>query len=414
MILLLFTASYPYDASAEQTFLSEELLQLKPAFDRVLIVPGTCRGTRLPVPDGFEVDESYADFLRANRFAALVCAVLSPILYKDILERPAILLHRNMLMRLINFVGRAVLTRIWVGAWIARSGYRAGECIFYTYWFDNAAMGIGLVKHQYPEIRLVSRAHGYDLYEERHPFNYWPCRRYALSYVDRLYLDSEAGLNYISSRYPEYQSKYRTGLLGVKPAGFRTMQSNDDTFRIVSCSLLVPVKRVDLILEGIACAARRAAGARFEWHHFGNGDLRDDLQERVDTTFPPNARGFLPGYSTQSDLFRFYRENPVDVFVNASVSEGTPVAIMEAISCGIPVIATSVGGNMEIVTSRNGSLLPPNPSADEIATALLEMRSDRETIGMKRAESFRLWQEKYNAESNFREFARALVQIRNS
>lgn len=414
MILLLFTTTYPYDAGAEQTFLSGEIDHLKKVFDRVVIVPSLCNGNRLPLPNGFEVDESYATTLLKDGLTGLLAAAFSSDLYRDILERPSILLHPGMLARLINFLGKAELTKQWVNHWMEQSGVPAGDCIFYTYWLDYFSMGIGLAKHNYPDIRLVSRAHGYDLYEERHAYSYWPCRRRSISLLDRLYLDSEAGQRYISERYPEHNSKYRTAFLGVQPAGLTSRQSTDNTFRIVSCSRIVPVKRVELILEGVAQAARKSANIRFEWHHFGNGDTREALQKRVNDIFPANASGYLPGYSTQSALLQFYGDNPVDVFINASVSEGTPVAVMEALSCGIPVIATAVGGNAEIVTSRNGLLLEPNPSVEETAVALLEFQADPEKARNKRLESLHVWKEKYNADSNFREFAQELLQVRNS
>ncbi len=58
------------------------------------------------------------------------------------------------------------------------------------------------------------------------------------------------------------------------------------------------------------------------------------------------------GYGSIDDLMLFFKENSVDLFINASITEGTPVSIMEAISCGIPIIATDVGGNPEIVSEK--------------------------------------------------------------
>ena len=414
MILLLFTATYPYDAGAERTFLAGELKTLKANFDRVILVPGICRGNRLTVPDGIEVDETLALTADSRRWVSLLRAIFTPVFYKDIFKRPAILFHRATWMRLLDFAAGAIATRSWVRNWFRRSGVQARECVFYTYWFDYAAMGIGLTKRDHPELKLVSRAHGYDLYEERHPYNYWPCRRSALGFLDHLFVASDAGRRYLANRYPEYASKCTTALLGVPSSGFSTSRSSDRVFHIISCSMLVPVKRVDLILQAVACAAQHKPNVSFEWHHFGDGDTRSNLQETVEATFPSNARGFFPGFVSQQDLFQFYKTNPVDVFVNASQSEGTPVSIMEAISCGIPVIATAVGGNPEIVSSRNGLLVSPNPSAEEFAAALLEMQANPETTAQKGLESYGTWQAKYNAEVNFREFALSLRKIRET
>jgi glycosyltransferase involved in cell wall biosynthesis len=109
---------------------------------------------------------------------------------------------------------------------------------------------------------------------------------------------------------------------------------------------------------------------------------------------------------------QFYRNNPVDVFVNVSQTEGTSVAVMEAISCGIPVVATAVGGNPEIVTEKNGLLLSPNPSATEIANALFLFLDNPSSAVSKRIGSRAVWNERYNSERNFPDFISRLKEIR--
>ena len=414
MILLLFTASYPYTSGAEQTFLDDEIGHLKKAFDRVILVPRDCTGERLPLPDGIEVDESYSSFLASNRSRALLSAVFSPLFWSDIFARPAILFNKDALPRLIKFVGKAALTREWVEGWFQNSTLAPRDCVFYTYWFDDSAMGIGLAKKNLPEIRVITRAHGYDLYEERYDFAYWPCRSTALSLMDRVFSASDAGLRYLQIRYPQFKERYQTALLGVMPSGFLSQPSQDGKLRIVSCSRLVPVKRVGLLLEAVSAAARIRPDLRFIWHHIGNGDTREALYEHANKTFLENAIAIFSSYIDRQNLFEFYRQTSVDVFVNVSESEGTPVTAMEAISCGIPILATAVGGNVEIATKQNGWLLSPNPTPEEIAAALIGIHDNVLDTQKKRKGSFDVWQEKYNAERNFQEFAVLLKQVRNA
>jgi glycosyltransferase involved in cell wall biosynthesis len=156
-------------------------------------------------------------------------------------------------------------------------------------------------------------------------------------------------------------------------------------------------------------------GQKFVWHHFGDGKGRKALQKTVDEHFPTNATGTLPGHVPNQEIMRHYREQPVDVFVNLSTTEGgAPVAIQEAISCGIPVIATNVGGNPEIVSDRNGLLLNPDPIPEEVAKALLTFCDNPEMAQKMRAESRKVWQESYNADVNFRAFAERLRLIAES
>lgn len=412
--LLLFTASYPYDGGAEQTFLDIEIVQLRREFDRVVLVPRKRTGSLLSLPASVEVDESYSAKLdEVHPLAAFAKILFSRLFFADILARPSLLLYPQAIKRLAVFVVGAQLTRDWVLTWFARNKTDPAECVFYTYWFDQASLGIGLVKQRHPQILLISRVHGYDLYEEYY-YNppYWPLRPLALSLLDRLFPDSEAGLCYLKDRYPEFSSRYETALLGVTDPCFVNRSSTDGVFRIVSCSMLEPVKRVDLILEGIKTAASQRPHQRFEWHHIGNGARRNELQTMADEQFPPNAKGCLPGYTSKEALMSFYRDTPADVFVNASETEGTPVAVMEAVSCGIPVIATSVGGNKEIVGDRNGILLGENPNPQDIADSILKLIDNPQATSAMREESRKVWMERYNADANYAEFAKTLRAIR--
>lgn len=409
MILVLFTASYPYVTGAEQNFLEVEMQHLSKSFDRVILVPEKRGGERSDIPKRVEVEDGYADYMRSRTpMSTFFNGGLSALVYKEIVLRPFILFRPAYLERLLLFASQAEMTRKWVAAWIRKQNINTNDCLFYTYWFDQAAMGIGLLKRSFPDIKLVSRAHGYDIYEERRIPPYWPCRKAALSSVDFLFPDSDAGTNYLKDKFPQFISRMETARLGILDSGIITNSSSDGIYRIISCSRMVPVKRLDLIMQGIIAAAKRRPSQKFEWCHFGTGPLQADLEMEL-KELPENVIVRFAGYSTQPNLFNYYRENPVDVFMNVSVSEGTSVAIMEAVSCGIPVIATGVGGNTEIVSERNGHILSANPTADEVAAALLQ---HWDAPGERRVASRMIWQEQYNAGKNFSIFTQHLFKIR--
>jgi glycosyltransferase involved in cell wall biosynthesis len=201
--------------------------------------------------------------------------------------------------------------------------------------------------------------------------------------------------------------------MGVDDPGFVSPEPSGSTRRLVSCSRFVAVKRVDRILAGIDRAARRRPDLHIEWHHFGDGELRESIACQARTTLPANAVAELAGYSSRSDLLNFYRSHPIDAFLNASESEGTPIAIMEAVSCGIPVIATAVGGNPEIVSDENGVLVGPEGSPEEIADAVLYLIDDPAAASAKRVGSRSVWATRYDAHANYRAFAARLCAIRD-
>lgn len=411
MIVVIFTTSFPYDYIYEKTFHGGEMPFLLKYFDRVIYVPRYAKGNLQVEQNQVEVETSFSKFLSIPRqlLYGLRCLFTRPF-YDDIKKRFPASLSLDYLCRLVIFLSRAYLTRQWIFDWFERQHVSDKDVIFYTFWFDEIPMGIGLAKQKYPNLRLISKAHGYDVYEEM--YKPWPCRRQAISFLDRLFAVSDAGRAYFLNKYPEFGDKYAVSLLGVPDPGALSEPSQDGVLRIVSCSTTAQLKRIGLIMDGIVVAAQKRPHQKIEWRHYGDGPGRSDYIREVESKFPVNANGFFPGYSSSTDLIENYLNRPVDVFINASKTEGTSVAIMEAVSCGIPVIATAVGGNVEIVNENNGFLLSPNPTPEEIAHALLKVCNQRDEMLVKRHGSREIWLKKYNEVINFDSFVQKLVEIR--
>ena len=65
-----------------------------------------------------------------------------------------------------------------------------------------------------------------------------------------------------------------------------------------------------------------------------------------------------------------------DVFVLSSKWEGLPVAIMEALALGLPIIATAVGGIAETFTNERDSLLVASGDSEALSEAILKLCMD--------------------------------------
>ena len=87
------------------------------------------------------------------------------------------------------------------------------------------------------------------------------------------------------------------------------------------------------------------------------------------------------GNVNNNQVIDFYRTNPPHVFINVSSSEGVPVSIMEAISFGIPIIATDVGGNPEIcIENYNGFLLNKDFSNQDLQRMICRFKNMSQNI----------------------------------
>lgn len=104
----------------------------------------------------------------------------------------------------------------------------------------------------------------------------------------------------------------------------------------------------------------------------GDGELRDQLTRALAERDLTDAVILAGSRSDVADVL-----SAMDVFVLSSATEGLAVTLLEAMAAGLPVVATRVGGNPEVVVDgETGRLVPPR-DAGALAAAVGEMLSDR-------------------------------------
>lgn len=416
--LVLITESYPFSAVAE-SFLDLEIPYLSKAFDSVEILPryypAEIERVERKLPTNVSVDTSLFDQKPQRKILKIInCAFeagRSKHLYSEIFRKPNVLQNISSIKRVVNYLYEALRVQKWALRYIEQNSVDLTRTVFYTYWMSSATMGIGLAKSRYSKIKLVSRAHRGDLYEERHFPPYLPFRLSTLTSLDRLYLISEHGKTYITEKYPFFKPKCMLSRLGVRATGFLSEVSSDGIFRVVSCSYVVPVKRIQLIILGLKELGLYRPDLEIEWVHIGYGPLLDKMKKCAISQLPKNVTSNFSGFFPNSKVLSYYKHNPIDVFINVSASEGIPVSIMEAQSCGIPVIATAVGGTPEIVSEKVGFLISENPSPKEVAGALGFFVGHSDIAKQLRTNSITNWNSRYNASKNFTDFAKSLNTV---
>ena len=84
-----------------------------------------------------------------------------------------------------------------------------------------------------------------------------------------------------------------------------------------------------------------------------------------------------------------------DVFLLFSMWEGLPISILEAMSVGLPIIASDIKGNNELVNSRNGYLIPVN-DIDKLTKILASLPNKKDLLNKLGDESLKIMKEKFN------------------
>lgn len=154
-------------------------------------------------------------------------------------------------------------------------------------------------------------------------------------------------------------------------AGVRqAVHAGPDSLVLAFVGRLVPVKRVDLLVDALAMVRDRGVDARLAI--VGDGELRGELEARAAAADLGDAIAFL-GF--RSDLPAIAAET--DVAVLSSDNEGTPVALIEAAAAGVPAITTAAGGVADIVDHGCTGWIVPCGDAEALAGAIADAASHR-------------------------------------
>lgn len=286
-----------------------------------------------------------------------------------------------------------------------------GDAVYYTYWYFYYCYSVIKFRRKFPGLKLISRTHGFELYNDRYIGGRQPFKKIMDPGLDKLVFASDFAQKYYMGSYAiaDDRDKYHVCKLGTdKRVTAEKKERQDQDFLLISCSNVVDVKRIELIIEGLSLIG----DDRIHWVHIGEGDKSEELQALAKKALSPNIKWEFAGYLANEEIHRFYSENYVDCFITASRSEGgCPVSIQEAMAYGIPVIGTDVGGITEMIQG-NGILLSCDPDAEEIKDAVMRMLclSDGERLKMREA-SERIWRTEYNIKENVNKFIGILNQL---
>lgn len=156
------------------------------------------------------------------------------------------------------------------------------------------------------------------------------------------------------------------------PAARRSVREefgvSDDRKLVLAVGHLTPVKDHETLLSAFARIPRELGAFLVV---AGDGPLRAALEARRSALGIERDVAF-PGY--RADVPRLLAG--CDVLAMSSRSEGLSIALVEAIARGVPVVATRVGGNDEIVSDRENGLLVPAGDPDALGSALATLLAD--------------------------------------
>ncbi len=444
--LILFTTSFPYLPG--ETFLEEELPFLASKFSTIIIYPlfkSSKECIKREVPDNVVVKETLIRFSHKDRIKLIINGLFSSDLTHQIKEffSKKVFLQGKKTWIFFNYtlLYNSIINNKRVINDVTTELKSAN--IAYFYWGDKSALLTPFLKKSVPEVKYVVRFHGSDLY--LYAKGFLPYRERLFKSIDYAIPISKHGAHYISENYGNLieQSRIKCFRLGSfnNYIGEVKKSREDKVYRVISCSNVIELKRVELIAKALLNIAKDISFCRemesngynkIEWSHIGDGPLLSKIKEICSKEILESKnKSYLTvnfvGLLSHSRVIELYSEKNYNLFVMASRSEGIPVSIMEAFSFGVPVVATNVGGVSELFGGSNsssnnsssqsiGTLIPANLTKEELTESLTDAIKSSILLPMNiqnlakeaaRAE----WEANWNGAKNYNEFAEFLQEI---
>ena len=249
--------------------------------------------------------------------------------------------------------------------------------IIHAHWIIPQGIIASLLKNNE---KLIVTIHGSDLFPLKNSF-FKSIQRSVLDNCDVCTVNSEATKNELLKRFPEFKDKIVVLSMGVDTQLFKKRDKSKiikykNNKIILFVGRLNEQKGAEYLIKAMAIVNKRIKNAKLLV--IGEGEYKKELRKIADSLNIDNIE-FL-GSINQMGLVDYY--NTAGVLVLPSVTskigtEGLGLVLLEAMSCGTPVIGTNTGGIPTIVKNNQTGLLVNERNENELANAIMKILSDR-------------------------------------
>jgi glycosyltransferase involved in cell wall biosynthesis len=204
-----------------------------------------------------------------------------------------------------------------------------------------------------------------------------------------------------------FDSKFEIPIIpnGVDLELYKIVQRDWSHPRLLSVGRIVHQKGLDLAMHALG----GLKDLNWEWRIVGDGPHMQVLQSLAEELGIAD-RVFFLGWQSRGQVIEKYKQS--NVFLFPSRHEGMPNAILEAMASGLPVVATCIAGNEELVTDGKTGHLVPAEDVESLQAALKKILNDSALRQQMGEASRRRVEENYSWESTAQQYALLLEKVK--
>jgi glycosyltransferase involved in cell wall biosynthesis len=367
------TESFPFGYG--ETYLGPEIAQLSAAGIDIILVPRRPRGTRL-----------------AQSQQQGVLAIYAPLFSVRILMRSIVMFFTRPLrvLQAVLMVSKGCPLSVAIrniaitpkGLWLAHIVESNAVDHIHAYWAHGVAT-MALVASHISGSQWSFTAHRSDILDD----NILKFKAARTAFVRFIAADGLEMARKICGQQELGSTIIQHLGTDIPSDGEIADVSQLHTPPVILCpAALIPRKGHAYLLRAIA--ELRRSGSVVKVIFAGEGPERTTLEKLARDLCLSNSVVFL-GQLSHADVIEQYRRQAIDLVVLATFHEGLPIALVEAMAWGIPVVATKVGGIPELVDGGCGIVVEPG-DVQSLAAAISRMLREPDlrrrvaTLGRKR------------------------------
>ena len=230
--------------------------------------------------------------------------------------------------------------------------------------------------------KVFYTAHGFHFYKGAPVINwllYYPVEKWLSRYTDVLITinkeDYERAKTFKAGRVCYVPGvgidlkKFNVGYVDKEQKRKEIGVASDD-FVLLSVGELIPRKNHEVVIQAMSVLKQNGGLEHIEYVICGQGAYEVDLKKLAEELSVADHIHFL-GY--RNDISEIC--NCADLFVFMSHQKGLPVALMEAMACGLPAVCSNIRGNTDLIDDGVTGLISNN-TPEELAGAIDRMRND--------------------------------------
>ena len=244
-------------------------------------------------------------------------------------------------------------------------------------WYSNLLCGLVrqfslFLLRSGPYCPLIVSQRG-DYYARYGRSRLWLTEKIIYRHADVLLTNSDRIRDNLRHRYPDKRILAIRNFLELPDLPPQSSSDTPALWHIVSVGRLTAEKGHQYLIEALYLLNTKFNRQDFTATIFGDGALRTDLAQ-LTNRYHLSDRIQMPGFC--DDIFSML--STAHLFVLPSLHESSPNALIEAMGVGLPCIASSVGGVLDLIDHQeNGLLIPPRASG-ALAEAINDVLTNQE------------------------------------